>query len=106
MTDSPPRGWAMGLVLAIVVVVVGLVAGIHGIRALREMMRQGRSYVLHDWRSLFGKRPEYDRNDQPALFWITIFANSFFTTIALCFPLGIVLMFAIPAAAIIFGWGQ
>ena len=93
----------MGIVVAIAVTVVGLVFGIYGVRSLREMMRRGRSYMLLDWRRLFEKGTEYDRQEQATPFWIAIFINSFLTTIALCFPIIAVVMLVIAAAAIFFG---
>lgn len=96
----------MGLIIALAAGVVGLIIGLHSLRALREMMRSGRSYTTYDWRRLFGRDTAYDRTDQPALFWITIFFNAFLTTIALCFPLAVVLMFVFPLVAIIFHWGR
>lgn len=94
-----------GVVLSIVAAVATLILGICGLRALREMLRSGHSYTIHDWRRVIGRATAYDRTDQPALFWTTIFLNAFLITIALSISIGIFLMIAITIVAIIFGPG-
>ncbi len=95
----------MGVVFSTIGGVACLIVGIHGARALRAMMRQGRSYVLYDWRRLIGKDISFDRDSSPNSFWVTIFLNAFLVTITGSMAIGIILMLGIGAAAAIFGQG-
>jgi hypothetical protein len=68
---------------------LGLLVGIHGVRALREMLRGRRASILFDWRRIFGKVAVYDRNIQKTPYWLTIFLNAFLIVIAWCFAIGV-----------------
>lgn len=95
----------MGVVFTTIGGVACLIVAIHGSRSLRAMMRQGRSYVLYDWRRLIGKDISFDRESNPNSFWVTILLDALLVTITGSMAILIIVMLGIGAAAAIFGQG-
>jgi hypothetical protein len=93
----------MNVILVLIIAVVSLIIGVHGTRSLRRMLNLGRSYILFDWRRLFGGATEFKREDNAPLFWVVVVINAFMVTIAWSFAIGALVLFALSVIRIVLG---
>ncbi len=91
----------MKYAIAIVVGITCLSIGIYGWIGTHSMWRSGEARLLFDLRALFGVRAAaYNRDQQPAPYWITILINIFLTTLATGFALGVLFLVTASVASL------